>query len=52
MMELTDNIKLWVHGHTHDEFDYKIGITRVVCNPRGYPKEKSNWHFKLEYLEL
>ena len=52
MMELTDNIKLWVHGHTHDEFDYKIGITRVVCNPRGYPKEKSNWQFKLEYLEL
>jgi len=29
-------IKLWVHGHTHNEFDYIIGETRVVCNPRGY----------------
>jgi len=28
--------KLWVHGHTHNNFDYTIGKTRVVCNPRGY----------------
>ena len=27
---------LWVHGHTHDNFDYTVGKTRVVCNPRGY----------------
>ena len=29
-------IKLWTHGHTHDTFDYIVGSTRVVCNPRGY----------------
>ena len=29
-------IKLWTHGHTHDVFDYMVGSTRVVCNPRGY----------------
>ncbi len=29
---------LWVHGHTHDSFDYRVGTTRVVCNPRGYVK--------------
>jgi hypothetical protein len=29
-------IKLWTHGHTHDVFDYMIGGTRIVCNPRGY----------------
>lgn len=29
-------IKVWVHGHTHDNFDYTIGETRVVANPRGY----------------
>ena len=29
-------IQLWTHGHTHDPFDYMIGTTRVVCNPRGY----------------
>jgi predicted phosphodiesterase len=30
-------IKLWVHGHTHDSFDYMEGQTRVVANPAGYP---------------
>ena len=29
-------IKLWTHGHTHHPFDYMVGETRVVCNPRGY----------------
>ena len=29
-------IALWTHGHTHEDFDYQIGTTRVVCNPRGY----------------
>jgi predicted phosphodiesterase len=35
---ITDHpqIKLWTHGHTHHVFDYVIGETRVVCNPRGY----------------
>ncbi|MEO8935835.1 MAG: metallophosphoesterase [Burkholderiaceae bacterium] len=27
---------LWLHGHVHDSFDYRIGNTRVVANPRGY----------------
>ncbi len=30
---------LWVHGHVHTPFDYEIGDTRVVCNPRGYQGE-------------
>lgn len=36
---------LWIHGHTHDAFDYVVdwsdgsGGTRVVCNPGGYPDE-------------
>lgn len=30
---------LWVHGHTHSSFDYRLGQTRVLCNPRGYPGE-------------
>ncbi len=32
-------IKLWTHGHTHHCFDYMIGETRIVCNPRGYENE-------------
>lgn len=28
---------LWLHGHTHDGFDYTVGRrTRVVANPAGY----------------
>lgn len=27
---------LWLHGHVHDSFDYRVGNTRVVANPRGY----------------
>jgi predicted phosphodiesterase len=29
-------IKYWLHGHTHTAFDYQVGSTRVLCNPRGY----------------
>lgn len=37
-------IKLWTHGHTHHCFDYMIGSTRVVCNPRGYDGyEDTGW---------
>jgi predicted phosphodiesterase len=34
--------RLWIHGHTHDSFDYPVGGTRVLCNPRGYAKEGVN----------
>ena len=30
---------LWIHGHTHDSFDYPLGKTRVLANPRGYVRE-------------
>jgi Icc-related predicted phosphoesterase len=46
-------IKLWTHGHTHEEFDYMIGSTRVVCNPRGYINyENRADDFKLKYVEI
>lgn len=33
---------LWLHGHTHTACDYKIGPTRVVANPHGYPHERKS----------
>lgn len=30
---------LWIHGHTHDSFDYSVRGTRVICNPRGYMRD-------------
>ena len=46
-------IKLWTHGHTHEDFDYMIGTTRIVCNPRGYDgyEERAD-NFKLKYVEI
>jgi len=39
------NIKLWVHGHVHNNFDYMIGNCRVICNPRGYERYQENFEF-------
>ena len=33
---------LWVHGHTHNSFDYTLGRTRVVVNPYGYKDVEVN----------
>ena len=33
---LMHDVDLWVHGHTHDSFDYRVGRCRVVANPAGY----------------
>lgn len=35
-------VDLWIHGHTHNSFDYRVGATRVLCNPRGYRKDGVN----------
>lgn len=32
-------VPLWIHGHTHDSYDYTVNGTRVLCNPRGYAKD-------------
>lgn len=35
---------LWIHGHTHSTADYRDDRgTRVVCNPRGYPRQKTGF---------
>lgn len=35
-------VQLWIHGHTHDSFDYRVAGTRVLCNARGYAKDGVN----------
>jgi hypothetical protein len=46
-------IRLWAHGHTHEDFDYMIGTTRIVCNPRGYDGYEARAdNFKLKYVEI
>jgi len=46
-------IVLWTHGHMHDPFDYMIGTTRVVCNPRGYLGHDPQADvFELKFLDI
>lgn len=42
-------IKLWTHGHTHEDFDYRIAGCRILCNPRGYinyEERADTWRLK------
>jgi predicted phosphodiesterase len=31
---------LWIHGHMHVPSDWRLGATRIVCNPIGYPGDR------------
>ena len=46
-------ISFWIHGHMHDPFDYTLGETNVICNPRGYyMHESQSIGYDLKYIEL
>ncbi len=57
--DLVAKSHLWVHGHTHNACDFRVGMDpekgRVICNPRGYRREtyvgargeKTGWHPRL-----
>lgn len=48
-----EHVTMWIHGHTHDDFDYMMGSTRVVCNPRGYiGYEERADSFTMKYVEV
>ena len=38
---------VWVHGHCHNTSDYRIGDTRILCNPRGYAPNAINEDFNV-----
>ncbi len=41
---LNSKIDLWAHGHSHDFCDIRIGNTRVVRNPMGYPGQEQGFY--------
>lgn len=51
---LNTDIKLWVHGHVHDEFDYTLDNgMRVVCNPLGKETERKDYtSYKVKIVEV
>lgn len=43
------NVKLWVYGHTHEPNIQQINGVQFICNPIGYPKERTNINYNLHY---
>lgn len=44
LLMYSEGLKLCIHGHTHDNFDYYLGDTlHIVCNPRGYPWQENGF---------
>jgi len=52
-IEQRPQIRYWFHGHSHVPFNYWIGDTHVISNPRGYIGHETiaDW-FKLQYIEV
>lgn len=46
-----ENITHWVHGHTHDSFNYFVDNCNVLCNPYGYRGENI-WFDSNTYFEI
>lgn len=44
-IELPEKVTHYVHGHTHDSYDYTRHGVRVVVNPRGYHGHALNPNF-------
>lgn len=44
---------LWIHGHVHARCAYRLGRTRVICNPKGYGAENEafDWQMVIEVDE-
>ena len=41
---------LWIHGHVHHFVDYQLNDSRVIANPRGYPREESYRQFDAGFV--
>lgn len=33
----------WLHGHSHENQDYRLFNSKVICNPYGYPGESKDF---------
>jgi Icc-related predicted phosphoesterase len=50
---IPDNVKVWIHGHTHHTHDTMIGNTLVVANQLGYYMEPGyNFFFPDRWIEI
>lgn len=49
---LDNNIKLWIHGHTHGAYEVQVGDCLVTSNTRGYPREECFATFDLKVVDV
>lgn len=47
---LMPHVDLWLHGHVHDSFDYRVGQCRVVANPAGYLRNRASAASKADFV--
>jgi predicted MPP superfamily phosphohydrolase len=53
LMYWNQNIIAWIHGHCHNNSDYVINNTRILCNPRGYiGQERIADNFVMKYFDI
>ena len=47
------DVKLWIHGHTHQKYSEHLDHCLITTNPHGYPMEKSIKSFNhFEIVEI
>jgi len=47
ILESHQSPDIFVHGHAHNSSDYRVGKTRVICNPHGYGNENPQFNPQL-----
>ena len=52
VMDFNPHIKYWIHGHTHDNVNYKINETTVFSNQCGYHGEPTYREFQPAIIEI
>ena len=45
-----NNVKYWLHGHSHDFVDTTISGVRHIRNPLGYVKYREDLNFKKDFV--
>lgn len=47
-----ENLRFWIHGHSHDVHELDVYGVKVVRNPIGYLKYSEGKDYKNRYLEI
>src|SRR3989344_5366157 len=50
LIQKNQQISLWIHGHSHEFNETKIGKVLMVRNPLGYVSEGEGEEFRRDYV--